>query len=157
MQILSDGEWSRVKAALDVARSGTGRPLDDERKTVEAIVWRQRNGAKWRAVPTDLGPWGKAAQLHIRWSRAGVWERAFAVLREAGQPELGEVFLDGTNVRAHQRRPAQKGGERAAPGPLARGLRHKGLRGVRCARPPARLCPDPRPGLGTACRARVAA
>src|SRR3954462_15825621 len=110
MAILSDSEWARLKAALDVARSGTGRPLDDERKTVEAIVWRQRNGAKWRAVPTDLGPWWKAAQLHIRWSRAGVWERAFAVLREAGQPALGEVFLDGTNVRAHHKAAGAKGG-----------------------------------------------
>jgi transposase len=115
MQILSDGEWLRVKAALDVARSGTGRPLDDERQTVEAIVWRQRNGAKWRAVPTDLGPWWKAAQLHIRWSRAGVWERAFAVLREAGQPELGEVFLDGTNVRAHHKAAGAKGGQPRRP------------------------------------------
>jgi len=57
MQILSDGEWSGVKAALDMARSGTGRPLKDERKTVEAVIWRQRNGAKWRAVPVELGPW----------------------------------------------------------------------------------------------------
>jgi transposase len=115
MQILSDGEWWRLKSALDGARSGTGRPLEDERKTVEAIVWRQRNGAKWRAVPADLGPWWKAAQLHIRWARAGVWERAFAVLRDAGQPELGEVFLDGTNVRAHHKAAGAKGGPRRRP------------------------------------------
>lgn len=136
-QILSDGEWARLKAVLDVARSGTGRPLDDERKTVEAIVWRQRNGAKWRAVPAELGPWWQAAPLHIRWSRAGVWERAFAMLRDAGQPELGEVFLDGTNVRAHHKAAGAKGGCGARPRPLARGLRYKGLRRVRCARPPA--------------------
>ena len=121
MQILSDGEWARLKAALDAARSGTGRPLEDERKTVEAIVWRQRNGATWRAVPAELGPWWKAAQLHIRWSRAGVWERAFAVLRDAGQPELGEVFLDGTNVRAHHKAAGAKGGRRRTPSPARAG------------------------------------
>jgi hypothetical protein len=43
-----------------------------------------------------------------------VWERAFAVLREAGQPELGEVFLDGTNVRAHKAAGA-KGGQLRRP------------------------------------------
>jgi transposase len=115
MQILSDGEWSRLKAALDEARSGTGRPLGDERKTVEAVIWRQRNGAKWRAVPSELGPWWRAAQLHIRWSRTGIWERAFVILRDAGQPELGEVFLDGTNVRAHHKAAGAKGGRAGRP------------------------------------------
>ncbi len=115
MQILSDGEWSRVKAALDVVRCGTGRPLEEERKTVEAVIWRQRNGAKWRAVPSELDPWWRAAQSHIRWSRAGVWERAFAVLRDAGQPELGEVFLDRTNVRAHHKAAGAKGGHSRRP------------------------------------------
>jgi len=110
MQILSDGEWAQLKAALDVARSGTGRPLGEERKTVEAIIRRQRNGAKWRAVPAEFCPWWTAARLHIRWSRAGVWERVFEILRDAGQPELGEVFLDGTNVRAHHKAAGAKGG-----------------------------------------------
>src|SRR3954453_16689369 len=115
MQILSDGEWSRLKAALDEARSGTGRPLGDERKTVEAVIWRRSNGARWRAVPSELGPWWRAAQLHIRWSRAGIWERAFAMLRDAGQPELGEVFLDGTNLRGPHKAAGAKGGPRRRP------------------------------------------
>ncbi len=77
MEILSDDEWARLKAALDAVRSGTGRPFPDERRTVEAVIWRQRNGAKWRSLPPELGPWWKAAQLHIRWSRRGIWAAAF--------------------------------------------------------------------------------
>jgi transposase len=115
MQILSDDEWARLKAALDAARSGAGRPLPDERRTVEAVVWRQRNGAEWRAAPAGPGPWWKAAQLHIRWSRAGVWARAFERLREAGRPDLGEVFLDGASVRAHQKAAGGKGGRGPRP------------------------------------------
>ena len=110
MVILSDEAWARLQAALEKARSGTGRHLEDDRRTVEAVIWRQRNGATWRSVPAEFGPWWRAAQLHIRWSRTGVWERAFAVLREAGQPELGEVFLDGTSVRAHHKAAGAKGG-----------------------------------------------
>ena len=45
----------------------------------------------------------------------GVWERAFAVLRDAGQPELGEVFLDRTNVRAHHKAAGAKGGRVRTP------------------------------------------
>jgi transposase len=118
MRVLSDGQWARLKVALDAARSGTGRPLAEERRTVEAIVWRQRNGATWRAVPAEFGPWWRAAQLHIRWSRAGVWQRVLAVLRDAGGPDLGEVFLDGTSVRAHHK----AAGANVWPAPSASGF-----------------------------------
>ena len=57
---------------------------------------------KWRAIPEDLGPWWCAAQIFIRWSRAGVWERLLGLVQEQGV-QLGIVFLDGTNVRAHQK------------------------------------------------------
>src|SRR5829696_110124 len=55
-----------------------------------------------RAVPADLGPWWRAAQVFIRWARLGVWERLLALVQERGV-ELGMVFLDGTSVRAHQK------------------------------------------------------
>ena len=110
MRVLTDEQWAGLKAALDAVRSGTGRPFRDERLTVEAVVWRQRNGTGWRAVPESLGPWWRAAQLHKRWSDTGVWQRAFEHLRDQGQPELGEVFLDGTSVRAHAKAAGAKGG-----------------------------------------------
>jgi len=31
------------------------------RQTMEAIIWRCQNGAKWRAVPAEYGPWWMAA------------------------------------------------------------------------------------------------
>jgi transposase len=65
--VLTDETWSALKAALDAVRSGTGRPLAEERRTIEAVVWRLRNGARWRAVPAEYGPWWRAARLHIRW------------------------------------------------------------------------------------------
>ena len=111
MSELGDDEWAALKAALDEARSGTGRPLRDERTVVEAIVWRMRNGAKWRSLPERFGPWWRAAQLHIRWSHAGVWERAFEHLRDAGAgPDLEEVFVDGTSIRAHRSAAGARGG-----------------------------------------------
>jgi transposase len=125
---LPDEQWAVVKAALDAVRSGTGRPFVDERRTVEAVIWRLRNGARWRAVPAELGPWWRAAQLHRRWSQSGVWARLFAALRDAGRPELAEVFLDGTSVRAH----AKAAG---APGGLAR--TRSGAHAAATARRPA--------------------
>jgi transposase len=49
-----------------------------------------------------LGPWWQAAQIFIRWARAGVWERVLERVQERGVA-LGMAFLDGSNVRAHQK------------------------------------------------------
>ena len=48
------------------------------------------------------GPWWRAAQVFICWARAGVWERLLGLVQERGV-QLGLVFVDGTNVRAHQK------------------------------------------------------
>jgi transposase len=69
---------------------------------MSAILWRHQNGAKWRAIPEEFGPWWRAAQIFIRWARAGVWERLLGLVQERGI-HLGMVFLDGTSVRAHQK------------------------------------------------------
>lgn len=110
MPVLSDVQWAELKAVLDTVRSGEGRRFADERRTIEAVIWRARNGARWRAVPAELGPWWRAAQLHIRWSQKGTWARLFAALRQAGRPDLAEVFLDATSVRAHHKAAGAKGG-----------------------------------------------
>lgn len=117
MTVLTDEEWAALKGALDAVRSPRRRPMKDERQTVEAVVpphrggvARLRNGAKWRAVPPELGPWHRAANLHRRWSVLGVWERAFGRLRDAGHADLAEVMLDGTNVRAHAKAAGAPGG-----------------------------------------------
>ena len=77
-------------------------PPQHLRRTISAIIWRHGNGAKWRALPADLGPWWMAAQTFIRWARLGVWERLLGLAQERGV-QLGMTFLDGTNVRAHQK------------------------------------------------------
>lgn len=110
MEVLKDEEWSALKGALDRVRSGEGRRFQEERRTLEAVIWRMRTGAPWRALPTEFGPWWRAAQLHIRWSRKGQWARLLEVLREQGRPDLGEVFLDSTSIRAHQKAAGAKGG-----------------------------------------------
>ena len=70
--------------------------------TISAILWRHQNGAKWRSVPSELGPWSRAAQTFIRWARLGVWERLLGLAQERGV-QLGMTFLDGTSIRAHQK------------------------------------------------------
>ena len=73
------------------------------RRTIEAIVWRHENGAKWRSIPPHLGPWWMAAQTFNRWSHHGVWERLLEQAQQRKGIKLGMAFLDGTTIRAHQK------------------------------------------------------
>ena len=75
-----------------------------------AVLWRIRNGARWRAIPAEFGPWHRAANLHKRWSDSGLWQRAFEHLRDQGKPDLAEIMLDGSSIRAHAKAAGAKGG-----------------------------------------------
>lgn len=101
--MLSDAQWAELEPLVEACRPKGKTPPQDLRRTVSAILWRHQNGAKWRAVPAELGPWWRAAQVFIRWARAGVWERLLSLVQERGV-QLGMVFLDGTSVRTRRRR-----------------------------------------------------
>src|SRR5215203_6537475 len=100
--MLTDAQWALLEPLIEACRPKGKTPPQELRRTLSAILWRHQNGAKWRAVPEELGPWWRAAQIFIRWARAGVWERLLSLVQECGV-ELGMVFLDGTSVRAHQK------------------------------------------------------
>ena len=100
--MLSDAQWAVLEPLVEACRPKGKTLPQDLRRTVSAILWRHENGAKWRAVPAEFGPWWRAAQVFIRWARLGVWERLFTLVQERGV-QLGMVFLDGTNIRAHQK------------------------------------------------------
>ena len=100
--MLSDAQWALLGPLIEACRPKGKTPPQDLRRTLSAILWRHQNGAKWRAVPEELGPWWRAAQIFIRWARAGVWERLLTLVQERGI-QLGMVFLDGPSVRAHQK------------------------------------------------------
>ena len=100
--MLSDEQWLLLEPLVEACRPAAKVPSQTLRETMSAILWRHENGAKWRSVPQEFGPWWKAAQTFIRWSKLGVWERLLALTQERGV-QLGMCFLDGTNIRAHQK------------------------------------------------------
>ena len=100
--MLTDAQWTLLGPLIEACRPKGKTPPRDLRRTISAILWRHENGAKWRSVPSELGPWSRAAQTFIRWARLGVWERLLGLAQERGV-ELGMTFLDGTSIRAHQK------------------------------------------------------
>ena len=98
----NDDVWALWAPLMEAVRPKGKTAPQDLRRTLSAIVWRHTNGTKWRSVPPHLGPWWRAAQLSIRWSKLGVWQRLLDLCQERGL-SLGLVYLDGTVIRAHQK------------------------------------------------------
>ena len=131
--MLTDAQWTELAPLIERCRPHAKVPPSNLRRTMSAILWRHANGAKWRSVPAELGPWWMAAQTFIRWSRLGVWERLLVLAQERGV-QLGMTFLDGTSVRAHQK----------AAGAAARGATWRdGVRVRRLAALVAAMAPRP--------------
>jgi transposase len=120
--VFTDAAWAEWEPLIEEVRPrGKTRPKDLKR-TISAIRWRHQNGAKWRSIPAELGPWWLAAQLFIRWSKQGVWERLLDLVQRRGVA-LGMTFIDGTTIRAHQKAAgAEKRGLTARSGMGARRL-----------------------------------
>src|SRR5918911_4829696 len=102
VQIFTDEAWATWEPLIEAVRPRGKTPPKQLRRTISAIFWRHQNGAKWRSIPAELGPWWLAAQLFIRWAKRGVWERLLELVQRRGIA-LGMTFLDGTTVRAHQK------------------------------------------------------
>lgn len=113
--VLADEQWAVLEPLVEQVKPKGKTPLLHLRRTLEAIIWRCSNGAKWRAIPAELGPWWAAAQTFIRWSRLGVWQRLLALAQEQAV-QLGMAFLDGISIRAHPKAAgaAKKGGHQAS-------------------------------------------
>src|SRR5437764_15495064 len=97
--MLVDAQWMKLEPLIEACRPKGKTPPQDLRRTISAILWRHENGAKWRAIPADLGPWSRAAQTFIRRARLGVWERLLLLAQERGV-RRGMAFLAGTSIRA---------------------------------------------------------
>jgi transposase len=122
VQVFTDATWAEREPLIEEVRPRGKTPPKDLRRTVAAIFWRHQNGAKWRSIPAELGPWWLAAQLFIRWSKRGVWERLLDLAQQRGIA-LGMAFIDGTTIRAHQKAAgAEKRGPTARSGMSVRRL-----------------------------------
>src|SRR3954466_14249527 len=84
-QVFTDAAWAVWEPLIEAVRPHGKTPPKELRRTISAIFWRHQNGAKWRSIPAELGPWWLAAQLFIRWAKQGVWERLLELVQQRGE------------------------------------------------------------------------
>ena len=105
--MLNDAQWAMLEPLIEACRPKGKTPPEDLRRTISVIVWRHQNGAKWRAIPEELGPRRVGALV-----ASGSDLQPLGASGCLGTPsragpgrgvQLGMTFLDGTSIRAHHK------------------------------------------------------
>ena len=95
---LTDAQWARIEHLLPGRKADPGRTAADNRLSVDAVVYVLKTGIPWADLPGRFGKHDTVRKRFDRWCARGVWER---VARAAGDPDLAEVQLDATTIKAH--------------------------------------------------------
>ena len=97
---LRDDQWERIKDRLPGRPGHVGVTAKDNRRFVEAVLYRYRTGIPWRDLPERFGHWKAVHTRFSRWAKSGVWDKLFQHL--TGEADNDYAMLDSTIVRAHQ-------------------------------------------------------
>src|ERR671923_1132055 len=104
---LTDEQWAVLQPIIPVPPrrpDGRGRPWRDAREVLNGILWILRTGAQWQDLPERYPPYQTCHRRFQRWVRSGVLDRLLQALatdlRERGELDLSECFIDGTFVVA---------------------------------------------------------
>lgn len=96
---LTDGQWERLRPLLPPDKP-TGRPPNDHRATLDAMLWVLHTGAPWRDLPERFGPWQSVFDRFNRYRKQGVWDRILDALLRQAELDHSQWNLDGTVIRA---------------------------------------------------------
>jgi transcriptional regulator with XRE-family HTH domain/tetratricopeptide (TPR) repeat protein len=89
--VVTDAQWAQIEALLRRSRPGPGRPRADDRRTLEAILYVQRTGCAWAALPRALGDDATAHRRWQHWQTKGTWTSICQILGLPATPAGGRA------------------------------------------------------------------
>ena len=106
---LADREWERLKQYFPERQPGQlGRPRNDDRQTLNGVLWIARTGAPWRDLPERYGAWSSVYSRFVEWQKSGLFQK---ILEELGmEADLQDMGMDSSFSDAHQHSAGAKKG-----------------------------------------------
>jgi transposase len=105
---LTDAPWTVIEPLIPAQQSGPGLKRNDDRRTLNGILFVLKTGCPWEDVPRLYGSPATCWRRFRTWAADGTWERLWRALLSQldaqGKLEWAQAFLDGRFV------PAKKGG-----------------------------------------------
>ncbi len=106
---LTDQEWAILSPLIPPAKPG-GRPRTvDMRAVLNALLYVDRTGCQWRALPHDFPPWSTVWTCFRTWRNDGTWKRLHTALREQVRVSVGReptpsaAIIDSQSVKTSQK------------------------------------------------------
>lgn len=117
---ISDDLWETIKILLEEfdPPASTGRPRDDRRPILNAIIHRFRTGCQWNHLPKEFGDDSKIHRVFQHWVKLEVFEKIWAVLLTECD-ELEQVQWDWQAADGWLGK-ARMGGDKIGPNPTDR-------------------------------------
>src|SRR5213592_2536231 len=106
---LSNRQWRILAPLIPPVKPG-GRPRGvDVREIINAILYVDRNGVVWRALPHDFPPWQTVYHYFRTWRKDGTWAAIHTALRErvraadGRDPTPSAAILDRQSVKTTEK------------------------------------------------------
>jgi transposase len=104
---VTDEPWVIIEPFIPKQKAGPGRKRNDDRCTLNGVLFVLKTGCTWEDVPRVYGSPATCWRRFRAWSADGTWERMWRTLLSQldtqGKLEWARAFLDGSFV------PAKKG------------------------------------------------
>lgn len=101
---LTDRQWQLIRGLLPKPATRGRKPIC-RRTILNAILYVNRTGCQWRALPHDFPKWKTVYTVFWRWRQGGVWQRIHEALcrrvrQQAGKkPTPSAAIIDSQSIR----------------------------------------------------------